>query len=105
MKKKIIIVIIAILVIGISFFTGVYVGKETCSAEEDIKPIETVQSIETTLSDVISIDDVAYIKCGEYGYWELMLKDDYRYDWFVTSWEQETGWKAQRNESAEWVID
>lgn len=54
---------------------------------------------------MIAVDNVAYIKSGEYDYWELMLNDDYRYDHFVTQWERETGYKAQRNGSAEWILD
>lgn len=54
---------------------------------------------------LLSVDNVAFIKLGEYDYWELMLNDDYRYDHFVAEWEQETGWKAQRNGSAEWIIE
>lgn len=54
---------------------------------------------------LLSVNNIAFIKSGEYGYWELMLTDDYRHDHFVTEWEQETGWKAQRDGSAEWIIE
>lgn len=54
---------------------------------------------------LLSVDNVAYIKSGEYDYWELMLNDDYRYDDFVETWESKTGWEAQRDGSAEWILD